>query len=255
MDDLGLDAWRSLPAAQQPNWPDDGALRDAARTLAGMPPLVVASEVDLLRERLAAVARGEAFLLQGGDCAETFATSSQADIAGKVRVLLQMAVVLTYGASMPVVKLGRIAGQYAKPRSADIDATGQAVLPRRHGQRARRRPHARPAPHRAGLLDRGVHAEPPAGLRRWRAGRPGPGARLEHRLRPRYRHRPALREAGVGDRPGRAVHAGVRRARRRARRRRALRVARGAHPRVRAGPDPGRGRPRLRPLGALRLGR
>ena len=121
----GLDAWRALPAAQQPQWPDDAALRAAALTLAGLPPLVVASEVDQLRERLASVAKGEAFLLQGGDCAETFATSSQADIAGKVRVLLQMAVVLTYGASMPVVKLGRIAGQYAKPRSADVDATGQ----------------------------------------------------------------------------------------------------------------------------------
>ncbi len=124
-DDLGLDAWRALPAAQQPSWPDAVALREAALTLAGMPPLVVASEVDQLRARLAAVARGEAFLLQGGDCAETFATSSQSDIAGKVRVLLQMAVVLTYGASMPVVKLGRIAGQYAKPRSSDIDASGQ----------------------------------------------------------------------------------------------------------------------------------
>ncbi len=124
-DALGLDVWRSLPAAQQPDWPDAGALREAAQTLAGMPPLVVASEVDQLRERLAAVARGEAFLLQGGDCAETFATSSQADIAGKVRVLLQMAVVLTYGASMPVVKLGRIAGQYAKPRSSNTDATGR----------------------------------------------------------------------------------------------------------------------------------
>jgi 3-deoxy-7-phosphoheptulonate synthase len=124
-DDLGLDAWRSLPAAQQPQWPDAVALREAALTLAGMPPLVVASEVDQLRDRLAAVARGEAFLLQGGDCAETFLTSSQTDIAGKVRVLLQMAVVLTYGASMPVVKLGRIAGQYAKPRSADIDSSGR----------------------------------------------------------------------------------------------------------------------------------
>jgi 3-deoxy-7-phosphoheptulonate synthase len=122
---LGLDEWRALPAAQQPEWPDEAALRSVALTLAGMPPLVVASEVDQLRERLAAVARGEAFLLQGGDCAETFATSSQADIAGKVRVLLQMSVVLTYGASMPVVKLGRIAGQYAKPRSATIDATGR----------------------------------------------------------------------------------------------------------------------------------
>ena len=124
-DDLGLDVWRTLPAAQQPDWPDAVALREAALTLAGMPPLVVASEVDQLRARLGAVARGEAFLLQGGDCAETFATSSQADIAGKARVLLQMSVVLTYGASMPVVKLGRIAGQYAKPRSSNIDPTGQ----------------------------------------------------------------------------------------------------------------------------------
>jgi 3-deoxy-7-phosphoheptulonate synthase len=122
--DLGLDEWRALPAAQQPNWPDDFALREVALTLAASPPLVVASEVDQLRERLAAVARGEAFLLQGGDCAETFLTSSQADVAGKVRVLLQMAVVLTYGASMPVVKLGRLAGQYAKPRSSDVDAAG-----------------------------------------------------------------------------------------------------------------------------------
>ncbi|HEU5267100.1 MAG TPA: 3-deoxy-7-phosphoheptulonate synthase class II [Jatrophihabitans sp.] len=123
--DLGLDAWRARPAAQQPEWPDEVALRETALVLAGMPPLVVASEVDQLRSRLGAVARGAAFLLQGGDCAETFATSSQADIAGKVRVLLQMAVVLTYGASMPVVKLGRIAGQYAKPRSADRDASGR----------------------------------------------------------------------------------------------------------------------------------
>jgi 3-deoxy-7-phosphoheptulonate synthase len=122
--ELDLDVWRSLPAAQQPNWPDAALLRDAAATLAELPPLVVASEVDLLRERLASVAKGEAFLLQGGDCAETFATSSQTDIAGKARVLLQMAVVLTYGASMPVVKLGRIAGQYAKPRSADLDPSG-----------------------------------------------------------------------------------------------------------------------------------
>ena len=124
-DDLGLDVWRGRPAAQQPEWPDVAALGQVAGTLADLPPLVVASEVDQLRERLGAVARGEAFLLQGGDCAETFATNSQADIAGKVRVLLQMAVVLTYGAAMPVVKLGRIAGQYAKPRSSNVDATGQ----------------------------------------------------------------------------------------------------------------------------------
>jgi 3-deoxy-7-phosphoheptulonate synthase len=124
-DELGLDQWRTLPAAQQPEWPDEAVLREVALALAGMPPLVVPSEVEQLRSRLAAVARGEAFLLQGGDCAETFATSSAADIAGKVRVLLQMAVVLTYGASMPVVKVGRIAGQYAKPRTSARDASGQ----------------------------------------------------------------------------------------------------------------------------------
>src|SRR5207244_13411386 len=116
---------RARPAAQQPNWPDQDVLREVATTLSTLPPLVVASEVDALTARLAQVAKGEAFLLQGGDCAETFATSSQADIAGKVRVLLQMAVVLTYGASMPVVKLGRIAGQYAKPRSSPVDRAGR----------------------------------------------------------------------------------------------------------------------------------
>ena len=122
--DLNLDAWRDLPAAQQPNWPDRAALARVAATLATRPPLVVASEVDQLRERLGAVARGEAFLLQGGDCAETFESATQADVAGKIRTLLQMAVVLTYGAAVPVVKLGRMAGQYAKPRSADLDAGG-----------------------------------------------------------------------------------------------------------------------------------
>ena len=122
--ELHLDAWRDLPAAQQPSWPDQAELRAVAGTLSQLPPLVVADEVDALTARLAQVARGEAFLLQGGDCAETFATSSQADIAGKVRVLLQMAVVLTYGASVPVVKLGRMAGQYAKPRSTELDAFG-----------------------------------------------------------------------------------------------------------------------------------
>jgi len=121
---LDLDAWRDLAAAQQPNWPDPTVLSRVSAELAERPPLVVADEVDALTARLGQVARGEAFLLQGGDCAETFHTSSQADVAGKVRVLLQMAVVLTYGASMPVVKLGRMAGQYAKPRSGDIDAFG-----------------------------------------------------------------------------------------------------------------------------------
>jgi 3-deoxy-7-phosphoheptulonate synthase len=145
---LRLDAWRSLTAAQQPRWPDPQVMSEVAATLAELPPLVVASEVDALTARLAEVARGRAFLLQGGDCAETFATSSQADIAGKVRVLLQMAVVLTYGASMPVVKLGRMAGQYAKPRSTDLDAFGMPsyrgdMVNELHGDIAARTPDPR----------------------------------------------------------------------------------------------------------------
>jgi 3-deoxy-7-phosphoheptulonate synthase len=146
--DLNLDAWRALPAAQQPNWPDQAVLREVAATLSTLPPLVVADEVDALTARLAQVARGEAFLLQGGDCAETFATSSQADIAGKVRVLLQMAVVLTYGASVPVVKVGRMAGQYAKPRSTELDAFGLPsyrgdMVNELHGDAAARTPDPR----------------------------------------------------------------------------------------------------------------
>ncbi|MDP3711230.1 MAG: 3-deoxy-7-phosphoheptulonate synthase class II [Mycobacteriales bacterium] len=116
-----LDAWRDLPAAQQPSWPDRAVLDDVLATLSEVPPLVQPGECDVLRGRLAAVARGEAFLLQGGECAETFAANTAQGIRGKVRTLLQMAVVLTYGASVPVVKVGRLAGQYGKPRSADVE--------------------------------------------------------------------------------------------------------------------------------------
>ena len=92
------------------------------------------------------MARGEAFLLQGGDCAETFDDNTEAHLRGTIRTLLQMAVVLTYGTAMPVVKVGRLAGQYAKPRSADTDARRPAVLPRRHDQRAGARPRRRGGP-------------------------------------------------------------------------------------------------------------
>ena len=92
--------------------------------LESVPPIAVPTEVDRLQERLGEVARGEAFLLQGGDCAETFVDNTEPHLRGTIRTLLQMAVVLTYGTSMPVVKVGRIAGQYAKPRSSDIDAAG-----------------------------------------------------------------------------------------------------------------------------------
>jgi 3-deoxy-7-phosphoheptulonate synthase len=117
-----LDGWRRRPAAQQPAWPDRAGVDAVARELAGLPGLVVADECDTLRERLAAVVRGEAFLLQGGDCAETFAGVTAEQIRDKLKTLLQMAIVLTYAGSVPVVKVGRIAGQFAKPRSADTEA-------------------------------------------------------------------------------------------------------------------------------------
>lgn len=120
-----LDTALAKPAAQQPSWPSDQA--KAMRTvLESVPPITVASEIVRLQEMLAQVARGEAFLLQGGDCAETFVDNTEPHIRANIRALLQMAVVLTYGASLPVIKLARIAGQYAKPRSADLDALALA---------------------------------------------------------------------------------------------------------------------------------
>jgi 3-deoxy-7-phosphoheptulonate synthase len=118
-----LDAALAKPAAQQPSWPADEA-RAMRTVLESVPPVTVPSEVLRLQETLAQVARGEAFLLQGGDCAETFVDNTEPHIRGNIRTLLQMAVVLTYGASVPVVKVARIAGQYAKPRSAELDALG-----------------------------------------------------------------------------------------------------------------------------------
>jgi 3-deoxy-7-phosphoheptulonate synthase len=114
-------------AAQQPEWPDLEQVRQVRTVLESVPPITVPSEVDRLSTKLAEVARGEAFLLQGGDCAETFVDNTEPHIRGNIRTLLQMAIVLTYGASLPVVKVGRIAGQYAKPRSNKLDALGLPV--------------------------------------------------------------------------------------------------------------------------------
>ena len=108
-------------------------LDDVTAQLRVLPPLVFAGECDALKERLGAVARGEAFLLQGGDCAETFADSTADAIRNKLKTLLQMAVVLTYGAQVPVVKVGRIAGQFAKPRSADTETRDGVTLPSYRG--------------------------------------------------------------------------------------------------------------------------
>jgi len=128
-----LDTLRASGAAQQPQWPDAGARDAVVDRLRRQPPLVFAGECDLLRERLAAVARGEAFLLQGGDCAETFDGVGADDVRNKLQVLLSMAVVLTYAASVPVVKVGRIAGQYAKPRSSDSETRDGVTLPAYRG--------------------------------------------------------------------------------------------------------------------------
>ncbi len=116
-----IDSWRALNVAQVPIWPDQQALRGVVEQLEQLPPLVVPEECDRLRSRLADVAKGKAFLLQGGDCAETFADATVAKVRDKIKILLQMAVVLTYGASVPIVKVGRMAGQYAKPRSKNTE--------------------------------------------------------------------------------------------------------------------------------------
>ncbi|MBZ4486659.1 3-deoxy-7-phosphoheptulonate synthase class II [Microbacterium sp. cx-55] len=128
-----LDHWRSLPIKQQPSWSDVDAVSAVSAEIATLPPLVFAGEVDRLRERLARAASGQAFLLQGGDCAETFAGATAEQIRNRIKTVLQMAVVLTYGASMPVVKMGRMAGQFAKPRSSDFETRGDVTLPAYRG--------------------------------------------------------------------------------------------------------------------------
>ena len=129
----GLDNYRNLVAAQQPTWPDQKKLEEVKAILATYPPLVFAGEVDILKNRLAQAASGKAFLLQGGDCAETFADATADRIRNRVKTMLQMAVVLTYGASRPVVKMGRMAGQFAKPRTSDTETREGLELPAYRG--------------------------------------------------------------------------------------------------------------------------
>ena len=123
----------ALGPAQQPTYPDAAKVDAAVARLRTAPPLVFAGECDDLKAKIAAVTRGEAFLLQGGDCAETFAGVTADNVRNKLRVLLQMAVVLTYAASVPVVKVGRLAGQYAKPRSSDLETREGVTLPAYRG--------------------------------------------------------------------------------------------------------------------------
>ena len=121
--------WQAFPAAQQPEWPDAGALDRALKQIESYPPLVFAGEARTLLASLGQVATGNAFLLQAGDCAESFEEFTAVNIREKLRVILQMAVVLTYSTGVPVVKVGRIAGQFAKPRSAAMEKVGSRELP------------------------------------------------------------------------------------------------------------------------------
>ena len=127
------DSWRNKPIQQQPEYPDAEHLKRVERTLAGLPPLVFAGEARELRRQFAEVTRGRAFLLQGGDCAESFAEHGANNIRDFFRVLLQMAVVMTYAGALPVVKVGRIAGQFAKPRSSPTEKQGDVELPSYRG--------------------------------------------------------------------------------------------------------------------------
>jgi len=128
-----LAALHAMGPAQQPTYADPAAVDAAVSKLRTQPPLVFAGECDELTEKIGAVARGEAFLLQGGDCAETFDGVTADNVRNKLRVILQMAVVLTYAASVPVVKVGRLAGQYAKPRSSDSETRDGITLPAYRG--------------------------------------------------------------------------------------------------------------------------
>ena len=127
------ESWRGMPVRQVPEYPNEAALADAEARLTRYPPLVFAGEARNLRDRLAEAAAGRAFLLQGGDCAESFAEFHPDNIRDTFRVLLQMAVVLVFGARLPVIKVGRLAGQFAKPRSSDTETIDGVELPSYRG--------------------------------------------------------------------------------------------------------------------------
>ena len=133
-------SWREREALQQPSYPDDDALRASLAELGRLPPLVTSWEIESLRARLADVARGEAFLLQGGDCAESFDDCTPDALTSKLKILLQMSLVLVHGARKPVVRVGRIAGQYAKPRSSDLEVRDSKTLPSYRGDLVNRSP-------------------------------------------------------------------------------------------------------------------
>ncbi len=133
-------SWQSLTAAQQPSYPDKSALERAVSELSRLPPIVTSWEVDELRAQIAKAQQGEAFVLQGGDCAESFNECTSENIVDKLKILLQMSLVMLYGLKKPVVRIGRMAGQYAKPRSADTETRDEQTLPSFRGDLVNRNP-------------------------------------------------------------------------------------------------------------------
>lgn len=135
-----VDSWKSFPAKQQPTYEDEQELHEVAAALRLLPPLVTSWEIDKLKSQLAAAQQGNAWLLQGGDCAESFADCQSETIAAKLKVLLQMSLVLIFGSGKKIVRLGRIAGQYAKPRSSDTETQDGLTLPSYRGDLINRAP-------------------------------------------------------------------------------------------------------------------
>ena len=133
-------SWKNLQAAQQATYPDSVELDRVVADLSRLPPLVTSWEVDALKDEIAKAQRGEAFVLQGGDCAETFDECTSENIVAKLKILLQMSLVMLYGMKKPVVRVGRMAGQYAKPRSADTETRDGITLPSFRGDLINRIP-------------------------------------------------------------------------------------------------------------------
>ncbi|MDZ7643530.1 MAG: 3-deoxy-7-phosphoheptulonate synthase class II [Woeseiaceae bacterium] len=133
-------SWQALDAAQQPSYPDKAALDRAIADLSRLPPIVTSWEIDALKEQIARAQRGEAFVLQGGDCAESFDDCTSESVVAKLKILLQMSLIMLYGMKKPVVRVGRMAGQYAKPRSADIETRDGVSLPSFRGDLVNRNP-------------------------------------------------------------------------------------------------------------------
>ncbi|RZW16678.1 MAG: 3-deoxy-7-phosphoheptulonate synthase class II, partial [Desulfobulbaceae bacterium] len=126
-------SWKEFSAQQQPNWPNQAVVDRVLNELETLPPLVFAGEIRSLKALLAKAVTGDAFLLQGGDCSENFAHVTAPRIRESLKVLLQMAITLTYAGGVPVIKVGRIAGQFAKPRSSDTETVGGLTLPSYRG--------------------------------------------------------------------------------------------------------------------------